>query len=82
MFLKLAYKVDRDEISIKFENWPDLIINLSYLPLIAKKSLCQRNSFSFDLMFLKLGDKVDRDKISDKFKNWPDLIICLRVTSP
>ena len=28
MFLKLTNKVDMDEISVKFENWPDRIINL------------------------------------------------------
>ena len=28
MFLKLADKVDMDEISIKFENWSDRIVNL------------------------------------------------------
>ena len=39
MFLKLADKVDVDIISGNFENWPDRIINLSYVPLIAEKPL-------------------------------------------
>ena len=37
-FLKLADKADMDEISNKFKNWPDMIINLSYIPLIAEKA--------------------------------------------
>ena len=38
MFLKLAGKVDMDEILDEFENWPDQIINLSYIPWIAEKA--------------------------------------------
>ena len=71
-----------NEIWIKLENWPNRIINLSYVPLIVENAsvcLChQCNSFSFDWLFLKLADKVDMDEILNKFDNWPDQIINFR----
>ena len=77
--------VDMDEISNRFKNWPDPIVNLnSYVSLFAEKAfvwLCQQyNSFSFDRMCLKLRDNVDMDKTLDKFGNGPDRINHLRVT--
>ena len=87
MFLKLADKEDMDEISDKFENWLDRIINLRVTsPWLLKKPLfdivISKTHLGFDRMFLKLADKVDTDKISNKFKNWQDRKINLRVTSP
>ena len=88
MFLKLPEQVDMDEILDEFENWPDQIMDQSYVSDCCKGQLAsvwlchQRNLFSFARIFLKLADQVDMDEISDKLKNWPDWIIDLRVTSP
>ena len=86
MFLKLADKVDMDEISNKFENWPDRIVNLRVTsPWLLKKPLFDfvfSMSFSFDRMFLKLADKVAMHEISDRFENWPDRIINLKSYVP
>ena len=30
--------MDKDKISEKFDNWPDRIISLSYVPLVAEKA--------------------------------------------
>ena len=38
VFLKLAHKVDKDEIAVEFKHWLDWIINLSYVPLITEKA--------------------------------------------
>ena len=40
IFLTLADMVDMDKISDGFENWPDQIIYLSYVPLITEKKNC------------------------------------------
>ena len=56
-----------DEISDKFENWPDQIINLKV--------------YSSLLIFLKLADKADMDKILVDSENWSGQIINLRVLS-
>ena len=56
-----------DKISDKFQNWPDLFICLSYLPLIAEKAsilFChQHNLLDSDQMYLKLADNVGMDGI-------------------
>ena len=71
MFLELAGKMDMDEISNKFENWPDQIIILTVnSPWLLKKPLFDfANSFSFDQIFLKLADKVGIDVISTSSKS-------------
>ena len=72
MFLKLKDKVDMDEVSKEFENWPDQIINLRVTPSsYLKKPLFDFDIYvtsCFDQLFLKLADKVDMDEISDKFE--------------
>ena len=51
MFLELADKVDMDEISNKFEKWPDQIINLRVMTrLLLKKPL-----FDFVISVTHLG---------------------------
>ena len=72
------------EISNKFENWPDSIINLkSYIALIAEKTsfwLCHHYySFIFDRMILKLVYNVDMDKISDKFESGQILLLIVEL---
>ena len=53
--------------NVKFENWPDRIINLWIMaPWLLHKPiwLChQHNLFNFDRIFLKLADKVDIDEV-------------------
>ena len=75
-----------DEISDKFGNWPDRIINLRVTsPWLLKKPLFGfviSMSFRFNHIFLKLADKVDINEIWEKIENWPDRNIDLRVTPP
>ena len=60
IFLKLADKVNVDEIQVKFKDWPNWIINLrGTSPWLLKKApiwFChQCKSFSLDRIFLKLA---------------------------
>ena len=80
IFLKLAYKVDIDEISYKFENWPDQLHPLDWWKNSVR--LCHHyNLFRLNRNILKFAAKMDMDKISEKFGNWPDRFIYYRITS-
>ena len=86
IFLKLADKVDMDEIWDEFKTGQIKSLILELLPLDCWKAsvwLChQHNSFNFDRIILTLADKMDMDEIWDEFENWPNRIIYVRVTSP
>ena len=86
IFLKVADKVDIDEISDKLENWSHRIINHRVTSLdFRKKPLFDfvvSRTFSFNQIFLKVADKVNMDEIPDKFENCLDRIINLTVTFP
>ena len=75
IFLKIAYKVDIDEISNDCETWPDRIINLRVTsPWFLKKCLTFSPACE--------SCKVDISGISDKFETWPDCNNFQRVMSP
>ena len=69
-FLKVADKMDMDEILDKFENWPDQIINLS----ITSSWLLKKPLFGFVIsithsVLIETSSDVDMDEISKKLKN-------------
>ena len=82
IFLKLADKVDMDEISARSHH-----LSKSYVPLIVEKDYSwlyhQHYSFSFDWISLELpADQMEKNETVDKFKNCPDQVIYYRVTNP